>query len=45
MSNGPRPREMPVLKREALRRRLEHVVTTGNRFAGTPGEARCRDLS
>jgi aminopeptidase YwaD len=44
MSNGPRPREMPVLKREALRRRLEHVVTTGNRFAGTPGEARCRDL-
>ena len=44
MSDDPRPDELPPLRREGLARRLERVVATGNRFAGTPGEARCRDL-
>jgi carboxypeptidase Q len=35
---------MPTLEPAALWGSLERVVAVGNRFAGTSGEARCRDL-
>ena len=34
---------LPALKPADLWRQLERIVAFGNRFAGTPGEARCRD--
>ena len=34
---------MPALEQDSLWARLEAVVATGNRFGGTPGEARCRE--
>ena len=36
--------DMPALERDSLWARLEAVVATGNRFGGSPGEARCREL-
>ncbi len=44
MTHDPRPDEMPALGADSLGVRLERVVATGNRFAGSPGEARCREL-
>ena len=35
---------MPFIQEEALRTRVEHVAALGNRYPGTPGEARCRDF-
>ena len=35
---------MPVLDQATMWSRLEQVVEIGNRFAGSPGEARCREL-
>jgi Iap family predicted aminopeptidase len=35
---------MPALDRAGLWGTLERIVALGNRFAGTPGEARCREL-
>lgn len=35
---------MPPLDGDSLWRRLEQVVAVGNRFAGSEGEARCREL-
>lgn len=44
MMRGPRPDEMPAFGADSLGMRLERVVATGNRFAGSPGEARCCEL-
>lgn len=37
-------RDMPGLDSSSLWQRLERVADLGNRFGGTPGEQRCRDL-
>ena len=37
-------REMSALEGATLWQRLERVAGLGNRFGGTPGEGRCRDL-
>ena len=44
MTNDPRPEEMPAPRAEGLAGHLERVVSIGNRFGGSPGEAKCREL-
>jgi hypothetical protein len=42
--DDPGPDRMPALEAARLWESLEGVVACGNRFAGTPGEAQCRDF-
>lgn len=44
MVDDPRPEDMPELRSESLGAHLARIVELGNRFPGSPGEERCREL-